>query len=46
MLTSHEGLELAEAKWKVKELETIVQMGKYKNNKLQDTDKYIVCLEN
>ncbi len=47
MLTSHEVLELAEVKLKVKELETIVQMSEYKKkNNLEDTDKCIVCLEN
>ncbi len=32
---------------KVKELQTIIQMGEYKKkNNLEDTDKCIVCLEN
>ncbi len=46
-LTSLEVLELPAVKYKVKELETIVQMGEYKkNNNLEDTDKCIVCCKN
>ncbi len=38
---------LSETEQKVKELETIVQMGEYKKkNNLEDTYKCIVCLEN
>ncbi len=44
MLEPEAGLK--EAEQKVKELETVVQMGEYKKkNNLEDTDKCIVCFE-